>query len=134
MLKALGISGIIFLSAVAANAQAAPDASAFLSKVNQNNDKTLSIREANAYAAKKFQELNAKGTRTLSRQELAGRISDADFNAANTEHRKDQTLSKSEFISYVDHLFRQANTKGGKTLSVDELGSPAGQKLMILLQ
>lgn len=122
------------LLAGAAYAQSAMDADAFLSKVNQNNDKTLSMRELNAYASKKFDELNTTGHKTLSRKEIGDRISDADFNAANTGlHKEDQTLSKDEFIGYTDRLFKEANTKGKKSLSATELGTPAGEKLITLL-
>jgi hypothetical protein len=126
------IAGII-LFAGAGYAQSATDVDAFLSKVNQDNDKTISMRELNAYALKKFDELNTTGHKTLSRKELGDRISDTDFDAANTGHHKDQTLSWSEFIAYVDRLFKEANTKGHKSLSATELGSPTGEKLITLL-
>lgn len=131
MLKALGLAGVMLLSTAAAYAQSDP--AAFLKEVNRDNDKTLSLQELNYFAVKKFHELNTKGTKTLSRRELGDRISDADFAAANTDRRKDQTLSLSEFIKYVDLLFREANTKGTKTLSLAELSSPAGHKLIRLL-
>ncbi len=126
------IAGIILLAG-AGYAQSATDADAFLSKVNQNNDKTLSMRELNAYASKKFEELNTTGHKSLSRKELGDRISDTDFDAANTNHHKDQTLTQGEFIAYADRLFKEANTKGQKSLSLSELGSPAGEKLITLL-
>jgi hypothetical protein len=136
MLKVLRFAGVILLSTTAAYAQSDP--SAFLSKVNKDNDKTLSMHELNAYAARKFVELNTRGSKSLfhaslSRTELGDRISDSDFEKANTGHRKDETLSRSEFINYADLLFEKANRRGDKTLSVDELGSPAGRKLMKLL-
>jgi hypothetical protein len=111
----------------------AEDANAFLNKVNSNHDKTISLTELNSYASKRFDALNRNGDKTLSRAELGDRISDADFKAANTGKHRDQTLSKREFIRYADLLFREANTKGHHSLSADELNSPAGQKLMKLL-
>ncbi len=132
MLKVLGLASLVILSTPAAYAQS--DASAFLRKVNKDNDKTISLPELNAYAAKKFVEINTRGHKSLSRKELGNRISESDFKVANNGNRKDQTLSKSEFIKYVDLLFKDANAAGDKTLSVDELGSPAGRKLIKLLQ
>lgn len=131
----LGVAAVatIVLLAGAAYAQAPTDPSAFLKEVNSNNDQTLSRKELDAYAAKKFTQLNTKGHETLSRAELGDRISDADFDAANTGHRKDQTLSRREFIAYVDRLFKEANAKGNRSLSLEELGAPAGQKLIQLL-
>jgi hypothetical protein len=126
------MAGIILLTG-AGYAQSAMDGDAFLSEVNQNNDKTLSIRELDAYASKKFKELNTTGHKSLSRTELGDRISDTDFDAANTNHRKDQTLTQGEFVAYVDRLFKKANTKGQKSLSLSELESPAGEKLIALL-
>jgi hypothetical protein len=131
-LVAAMVSAILFVSAAYAQG-AGTDAGSFLSEVNRNNDQTLSMKELNSYAAKKSTELNTAGHKSLSRAELGDRISDADFDAANTHHNKDQTLTRAEFVTYVDGLFREANTKGSKTLSIDELGTPAGQKLITLL-
>ncbi len=131
MLKALGLVSLILCSTTA---YAQSDPAAFLSKVNKDNDKTISLSELNTYAAAKFGELNTKGPKSLSRTEVGGRLSDSDFKAANNGNKKDMTLSKREFVKYVDYLFKEANTKGDKTLSVRELNSPAGQKLIKLLQ
>jgi hypothetical protein len=98
MLKALGLASIILLSTTAAYAQSDPNA--FLSRVNKDNDKTISLGELNAYAANKFVELNTKGKKSLSRTEVGDRLSDADFKAANNGNKKDMTLSKREFITY----------------------------------
>lgn len=134
MISRLGvaIAGLI-LFAAAGYAQSAMDPDAFLKAVNRNNDQTLSMRELNAYASKKFTKLNTTGHKSLSRAELGDRISDADFDAANTNHHKDQTLTRGELVAYVDRLFKEANTKGTKTLSLTELRSPAGEKLITLL-
>jgi hypothetical protein len=132
MLKALGLSVVILVSSATAYAQSDP--SAFLSKVNKDNDKTLSLGELNTYAAARFGELNTKGTKSLSRTEVGDRLSDSDFKIANNGNEKDMTLTEHEFIKYVDHLFKEANAKGHKTLSAAELNSPAGQKLIRLLQ
>lgn len=134
MMKFAPIAGLLFLLPLAAHAQTTEDSATFFKAVNQNNDQTLSLKELNSYATKKFEKLNTKGTKTLSREELGDRISDADFDVANKGHRKDRTLSEREFKGYVDSLFRQANSKGKRTLNADELGSPAGQKLIKLLQ
>jgi hypothetical protein len=108
----------------------------FNTEVNTNNDQTISLKELHVFAMKKFNELNKAGDKTLSMDELSGRISKADFDEANTGAKKSPThptLSRTEFSGYVQKLFREANTKGTRSLSAVELDTPAGKKLIMLL-
>ena len=114
----------------------------FMSKVNQDKDKTLSLPEVTAYALKRFAALDVDHDGTLTDAELHGRLSPEDFATADTKHGTGtRTLSKAEFTTYVATLFAAANThvKTGQTdvdgtLSVGELGTPAGLKLIKLLE
>jgi hypothetical protein len=110
--------------------------------VDANHDKTLSLPEVQAYALKRFAILDAEKDGTLTKAELGDRISDADFKAANRKpDGKEATLSKTEFSIYVSKLFAAANkhVKTGRTdvdgtLSEEELATPAGEKLIKLLE
>ena len=132
----VGISLALMVAAAPALAQENMSPAAFLHVVNQNDDKTISQKEVDAYAAKQFDAINQNKDNTLSQKELAGRISEAGFKTANTDYDKpaDHTISKAEFMSYVDRLFKEANDNPDGTLSVKELSTPAGEKLIRLLR
>jgi hypothetical protein len=129
----VAIAGVL-LVAGAGVGQSGPTASEFLKMVDTDNDKTISIPEIDAFAVKKFDELKKPGEDALSIAELRGRITQADFDAANTTRGNAvPTLSKAEFLAWVDKLFKEANTVGEKTLNVEEFKTPAGEKLIRLL-
>jgi len=130
----LAIAGVLLVSG-AAIGQSDPTAADFLKMVATDNSKTISLPEIDAFAVKKFGGLKKPGEEALSMAELRGRISQADFDAANTTRGNSAvpTLSRVEFLAYVDKLFREANTVGEKTLSEAELKTPAGEKLIRLL-
>ena len=104
---------------------------AFMKAVNGDSDKTLSKDEVDAYAKKRFADLEKDNDKTLDAKELKGRLSASGMTMADAD--KDKTVDESEFVAYADKLFDQANTKGDKTLSLAELKTPAGRKLIELL-
>jgi hypothetical protein len=131
----VAIAGVLLVSGPAVG-QSGPTAADFLKMVATDNSKTIPLPEIDAFAMKKFGELKKPGEEALSMADLRGRISQADFDAANTTHGNSSavpTLSRVEFLAYVDKLFREANTVGEKTLSEAELKTPAGEKLIRLL-
>jgi hypothetical protein len=130
----VAISSILLASG--AFGQSVPTAADFIKMVATDNSKTISLPEIDTFAMKKFGELKKPGEEALSMVELRDRISQADFDAANTTRGNSAavpTLSMTEFKAYVDKLFKEANTVGEKTLSEDELKTPAGEKLIRLL-
>jgi hypothetical protein len=129
----VAIAGVLLVSGAGVG-QSGPTPSEFLKMVDADNDKTISLPEIDAFAVKKFDELKKPGEDALSMTELRGRISQPDFDAANTTRGEAvPTLSKVEFLVWVDKLFKEANTVGEKTLSEEELKTPAGEKLIRLL-
>jgi hypothetical protein len=129
----VAIASVLLVSGAGVG-QSSPSAADFLKIVAADNSKTISLSEIDAFAMKKFGELKKPGQEALSMADLGGRISRADFDAANTARGNAvPTLSKAEFSAYVDKLFREANTVGEKTLSETELKTPAGEKLIRLL-
>jgi hypothetical protein len=127
------IVGVLLVSGAGVG-QSGPTPSEFLKMVDTDNDKTISLPEIDEFALKKFDELKKPGEDALSIAELRGRISQGDFDAANTTRGNAvPTLSKAEFLAWVDKLFKEANTVGEKTLSEEELKTAAGEKLIRLL-
>ncbi len=128
----------LMLLGLGASAQAAgTGAKAFLKAVNTNADKTISKDELNAYAKKRFVELETDKDKTLDQEELKGRLSKAGMTMADTD--KDKTVDEAEFVGYADKLFDEADIhkRAGAehpSLSKRELESPAGKKLMMLLR
>jgi hypothetical protein len=129
----LAIAGVL-LVCDAGVGQSGPTAADFLKMVATDNTNTISLPQIDAFATKKFDELKKPGEKALSMADLRGRISQEDFDAANTTRGNAvPTLSSVEFLAWVDKLFREANTVGQKTLSEEELKTPAGEKLIRLL-
>jgi hypothetical protein len=129
----VGFAGVL-LACSAGVGQSVPTAADFLKMVATDKSNTISLPQIDALATKKFDELKRPGEGALSMDDLRGRISQEDFDAANTTRGNAvPTLSRIEFLAWVDKLFREANTVGEKTLSEQELKSPAGEKLIRLL-
>jgi hypothetical protein len=79
----VAVASVVLVSA-AGLGQSGPTAPEFLKMVDTHNDKTISIPEIDAFAVKKFDQLKMPGENALSMDDLRGRISQADFDAANT--------------------------------------------------
>ena len=123
--------GLVCFSATA-QAQEKMSAEAFMKAVNTNADKTISKKELEVFAKKRFAEIESDHDKTLDDKELKGRLSAAGMAMADTD--KDKTVDESEFVGYADKLFDQANANADKTLSIKELNSEGGKKLRMLLQ
>jgi hypothetical protein len=133
LFSALAIAGVLLVSSAVVG-QPEPTAADFLKMVGTDNGNTISLPQIDAFATKKFGELKKPGEEALSMADLRGRISQEDFDAANTTRGNAvPTLNRVEFLAWADKLFREANTVGDKTLSEEELKSPAGEKLIRLL-
>ena len=131
-LPAIGAAAFA-LCGLGVTAQAAGmSAQEFMKAANTNGDKTLSKAEVDAYAKKRFAEVESDHDKTLDAKELKGRMSEAGMAEADTD--KDKTVDETEFVGYADKLFEAANKKGDKTLGMEELRTPAGEKLMTLLR
>jgi hypothetical protein len=129
----VAIVGVLLVSGAGVG-QSGPTGADFLKMVATNNSNTISLPQIDAFATKRFDELKKPGEEALSMADLRGRISQEDFDAANTTRGNAvPTLSRVEFLAWVDKLFREANTVGEKTLSEEELKTPAGEKLIRLL-
>jgi Ca2+-binding EF-hand superfamily protein len=113
-------------------ASAAPRRSRVMQLLDPDNDGTVDLDEAKRAASALFDKLDRDRDGTLDRREVGGRLSRAEFNAANPD--KDGTLSKEEYLRVVERRFRAANPDNDGTLDEKELRSRAGQALLRLLQ
>jgi hypothetical protein len=71
-------------------------------------------------------------TGTLTRAELRGRIPEQDWKIANPDN--DKTVSKEEYLKYVEYAFKRADTNGDGTVNEKEARTPAGEQLLHLLR
>jgi Ca2+-binding EF-hand superfamily protein len=78
-----------------------------------------------------FDKLDTDKDGTLDSMELKGRLTQDDFTAANPDN--DGTLSKDEYLSFVEKRFKAADPDNDGTVSADELKTAAGQSLSQLL-
>ena len=68
---------------------------------------------------------------TLDRKELHGRISEDDWKIADPDN--DKTISKDEYLAFVEVAFKRANPDNDGTIDAKELKTPAGRALLRLL-
>lgn len=109
------------------------DASSDPSRFDLDHDGTLSLAEAKSAAAYEFNKLNTDSDHTVSRQELGGRLSDAEFKQANPDN--DGTLNKAEYLKLVEQRFDAAAGGPDKTIKIADLSSSkAGKQLLQLMQ
>ena len=117
-------------------AVAAPKRSRAMRLLDSDNDGTVDLDEAKRSASTLFDKLDRDrdggGDGTLDRGELRGRLSSAQFAAADPD--KDGTLSKDEYLKAVEDRFKAADRDNDGTLDERELRSSAGQALLRLLR
>jgi len=105
-----------------------------LKAIDPDNDGSIDLKEAQAAASALFDKLNKdKGKdQTLEIKELQGRLSRADFAAADPD--KDGTIDKAEFMKIVETRFAAATPDGDGTVDCKEAATPAGKALMRILK
>lgn len=121
----------VFLAATAwpglANAASGP-----IKMFDLDSDGTIDLGEAKKAAAELFARLDPDHDGTLSKRELAGRLSAGELAAADPDH--DGTLSLDEYLAVVEKRFNAANRDNDGTLDAKELRTPAGRALLRLLK
>jgi Ca2+-binding EF-hand superfamily protein len=125
-LRALGLACALALSVSPAFA-----ASEFRG-IDTDNDGTIDLNEAKAAAGAVFDKLEVNHTGKLDPAELRGRISMKDWATADPDH--DQTLTKDEYLNFVEFAFKRADKDGEGTVDAKEARAPAGRALMRLLR
>jgi Ca2+-binding EF-hand superfamily protein len=107
---------------------------AALKAIDPDKDGSIDLKEAQAAAAALFDKLNKDKSKdqTLEIKELQGRLSRADFAAADPD--KDGTIDKAEFMKIVETRFAAATPDGDGTVDCKEAATPAGKALMRILK
>jgi Ca2+-binding EF-hand superfamily protein len=85
-----------------------------------------------SFAASVLASLDPDHDGTVDHKELHGRISCKDWAIADPDN--DKTVSKDEYLAYVEVLFKRADPDNDGTIDAKELKSPAGHALLRLLK
>ncbi len=102
----------------------------------------LTMDEARAAAAHNYDVIYKANNGKVSILQLGGRVTADDLKAANIgDGEADETVSKADYLALASRFFAEANVSrkpdvspADGTLSVDELSTPAGEKLLRLLE
>jgi hypothetical protein len=114
-------------------AKAAPKSCPALNAIDPDNDGAMTLIEAKRRALVVFAKINPDGDRTLEHAEVKGRLSKAQFAAADVL-RKDGKLSRLEWLHLTKSLFRLSNTDGDRTIECNELAKGPGKTLYLMLR
>ena len=79
-----------------------------------------------------FDKLDGDHDGTLDRKELKGRLSGRDWKMADPDN--DGTLTKDEYLNFVEYAFKRTDRNGDGTVDAKELRSANGRALLRLLQ
>jgi Ca2+-binding EF-hand superfamily protein len=107
-------------------------AASVFSGIDTNNDGTIDLGEAKAAASTVFDRLDVDHDGTLTRAELRGRVPDKDWAVADPDN--DKTLTKEEYLNFVEYAFKRADTNGDGTIDAKEARTHAGRVLLRLLR
>jgi hypothetical protein len=124
-LRALALACALALSV-------SPVAASEFRGIDTDNDGTIDLNEAKAAAGAVFDKLEVNHTGALDRAELRGRISTKDWATADPDH--DKSLTKDEYLNFVEFAFKRADKDGEGTVDAKEARAPAGRALMRLLR
>ena len=108
------------------------DKNLIMSKIDTDGDGTISLDEAKAAAAAKFDALDTDEEGTLDVNELAGIVARGTVTKADRD--KDGTLDKAEFLALVEKLFMAADHEHDGKIDIRELATEQGRALVALLQ
>ncbi len=83
------------------------------------------MRRRRLHAGALFDKLEKDHDGTLDHKELHGRISATDWATADPDN--DKTISKDEYLAYVEVLFKKADPDNDSTIDAKELEQPGGR-------
>ncbi len=112
-----------------------------IARVDKDGDKKLSLEEVRAAAARQYDLIKSKNGDRVTMLQLGGRLVPADLKVVAGTPGVATPVSKDQYLALVDKFFDEADVRrkagdrpGSGKLDMDELGSPAGKKLVGLLQ
>ncbi len=115
---------------------------AMMERLHPKEKGKLTMDEARAAAAHNYDVIYKANNGKVSILQLGGRVTADDLKAANIgDGEADETVSKADYLALASRFFAEANVSrkpdvspADGTLSVDELSTPAGEKLLRLLE
>ena len=135
---ALAASG----SLTASNAYAAMGSDAMMDRLHPKNKGKLTLDEVRNSAAHNYDVIAKANGGKVTLLQLGGRITAADLKAARLgDGEADEAISKADYLAIASRFFAEANVSRKQdvlpadgTLSTGELSTPAGEKLIRLLE
>ena len=109
-----------------------PAVKAFVQKYDRGTKGLLDLKAILNAAIVKFGQLDTEHNGRLKVQQLAYALSPEDFKRANADG--DETIGADEWFDIVRQHFYAANPDNDGSLSIDEFETPAGKRLLKLLQ
>ena len=97
--------------------------------IDIDKDGTIDLNEAKAAASSVFDKLDVDHDGTLSRAELRGRVLSQDWAVADPDN--DKTMTKDEYLNYVEVVFKRADTDSDGT--VDAKGGAHAMRAAVTL-
>lgn len=132
-LAGLSLAGAAEAGSNAKAVKMAPKSCAALNAIDPDNDGAMTLLEAKRRALVVFAKMNPDGDRTLEPNEVQGRLSKAQFAAADSL-RRDGKISRLEWLIAVKQTFRAANPDRDRSIECDELRKGAGKALFRMLK
>ena len=130
IISGLMVAGLA-LAGVAPAVAAAAKRSRPQALLDPDNNGTVSLDEAKNAGSALYDRLDRSRKGVLNRRELGGRVTNAEFTAADPD--KDGTLTKAEYLTIVEKRFKAANPDNDGTLDDKELRTRAGRAFLRLV-
>ncbi len=126
----------------AGSATAAMGAAAIMERIHPKDKGKITLDEARDAAARTYDTIAKAHGGKVTMLQLGGRISTDDLKAAGIgDGERDEAISRADYLALASRFFAEANVSRAKdvspadgTLSVDELSTKAGTKLVELIQ
>lgn len=123
-------------------AQAAMGGAAMMERLHPKEKGKLTLDEVRDAAAHNYDVIAKANGGKMTILQLGGRVTAADLKAANIgDGESDEGISKADYLALASRFFAQANVSrkddvspADGTLSLNELSTPAGEKLIRLLE
>lgn len=124
------------------SAMAAMGGAAMMDRLHPKEKGKLTLDEVRDAAAHKYDVIAKANGGKLTILQLGGRVTADDLKAANIgDGEGDEGISKADYLALASRFFAQANVSrqadvspADGTLSQNELSTPAGEKLIRLLE
>lgn len=137
------LSLVLPVGAVAAEpALAAMGGAAMMERLHPKKKGQLTLDEVRDAAAHNYDVIYKANNGKVTLLQLGGRVSAGDLKAAKIgDGEADETISKADYLALASRFFGEANVSRKEgvspaegTLSENELSTPAGDKLLRLLE